>query len=103
MALPGGRTAVRAAFFQGPVEFLGLTPTGTPAAPVASGLITVPAGITTVEALARAANVEQADLLSANAGFTAAGPLPAQLQHPCTREHRGVVAGSAREHRATHD
>jgi hypothetical protein len=94
---PGGENAVRAAFFQGHVEFLGLTPTGTPAAPAVSGQIPVPAGITTVQALARAANVTPDAILAANAGLTAAGPLPAQVQIPGAREHRVVVAGGTPE------
>jgi hypothetical protein len=97
----GGENAVRAAFFQGHIEYIGLTPAGTPAAPVASSAqVTIPPAITTVAALARAANISAGDILGANPGVTAAGPLPRQLSLPGAREHRVVVAGATPETRA---
>jgi hypothetical protein len=96
----GGENAVRAAFFQGHIEYIGLTPGGGQIAPVAaSDLITVPAGITTVAALATAADVAASVITSANPGVPAAGPLTLQMHVPGAREHRVVVAGGVAETR----
>lgn len=95
---PGGANAVKAAFFQGHVEFLGLTPAGGAATPAVGGAdrITVPASITTMAALATATGVAEADILSANPGLTAAGPLPSNLNVPGCRDHMVVQASDGR-------
>ena len=80
-AAPYFANAVKAAYFQGHVEFLGLTPAGAlraPAAPGSANLIALPAGIATLPALAMATGVAQPTILAANPGLNAAGPLPAQ-------------------------
>lgn len=90
---PGGKAAVRAAYFLGHVEYLGLDPTGAvavPAVPGSNDLITVPAGITTLAALAKAANVSEATIRSANPGLPAA--LPAQVHVPGATDHVVVTA-----------
>ncbi len=71
---PGGYNAVKAAYFQGHVEFLGLDPEGKEGPIGAPDEISVPDGVTTVEALATAANVPVKDILSAN-GLTAGATL----------------------------
>ncbi|MFL6074932.1 MAG: hypothetical protein ACJ73S_16160 [Mycobacteriales bacterium] len=95
----GGPNAVRAAFFQGHVEFLGLSPTGTRAAPAAANsadLVGIPAGVTTMTEFATATGVSAADIVNANPGTgvtaTSAGPLPARLHAPGCREHVVVMA-----------
>jgi hypothetical protein len=92
-----GSNAMKGAFFQGHVELLGLTPSGTPIAPVAASdrdLVNVPAGITNVDALAAAAHVPVADILAANPGLTAGGPVSGQVHVPGAREHIVVEAGA---------
>jgi hypothetical protein len=95
----GGANAVRASFFQGHVEFLGLTPTGAASTPAVAGstdVVSVPAGVTTLGALATATGVSATDIVSDNATrgvtVTPTGPLPPRLRvHGC-REHVVVVA-----------
>ena len=94
-----GRNALKGAFFQGHVEFLGLNPSGTqrvPAAANSSDLITVPNGITSWSLLASVTRVSEAIVLAANPGFTSASPLPAILHVPGTREHIVVEARNRR-------
>jgi hypothetical protein len=67
--------AAKAAYFQGHVELIGLTPAGAVAAPAVAGthdLIPVPAGITSVLGLAVALGSTTAAILGANPGMTAA-------------------------------
>jgi hypothetical protein len=90
----GRANAVKAAYFQGHVEFLGLTPAGAlapPAAPGSADLITVPAGIPTLAALAVATGVPEAVIRQANPAL-GPGPLPAQLRIPGCRYHVVVEA-----------
>ncbi|WP_091724623.1 DUF4157 domain-containing protein [Mitsuaria sp. PDC51] len=92
-----GDSAVKAAFFQGHVEFLGLTPGGATASPVVAAdrdLVTVPAGIATVSELARAAHVAEADIVAANPGLSAGSPVAGTLHVPGAREHVVVEAGA---------
>ncbi len=92
---PGGANAVKAAYFQGHVEFLGLDPHGnwaTPASPGTTDLIGVPAGITTLAALATATGASEAEIRTANPGLTPGAPLPASLNVPGCREHLVVEA-----------
>ncbi|MFQ5768511.1 MAG: LysM domain-containing protein, partial [Acidobacteriota bacterium] len=91
---PGGENAVKAAYFQGHVEFLGLSPAGAALAPRTTppDEVDVPAGITTLAQLSTAANVSEDDIRAANSGLTAAGPLPARLRVPGAREHLVVEA-----------
>jgi hypothetical protein len=88
---PGGMNALKAAYFQGHVEFIGLDPAGAmrPGAAAGAGdLITVPAGATTVAQLATAANVSASVITGANPGITASTtPLPATLHVPGARDH----------------
>ena len=91
-----GDNAVKSAFFQGHVEFLGLTPTGSTAAPVAVAdrdLVSVPAGIATVADLAKAAHVSVADIVAANSGLSSGSPVSGTLHVPGAREHIVVEAG----------
>lgn len=91
-----GDNAVKAAFFQGHVEFLGLDPTGGNAAPVAAAardLVMVPSGIATVADLAKAANVAVADIAAANRGLTGSTVISGSVHIPGAREHIVVQAG----------
>ena len=70
--------AMRAAFFQGHVELIGLDDSGTVTAgvPVGSGeLVTLPAGVTTPFALGVITGSSAAEIIAANPGMTAKGPL----------------------------
>jgi hypothetical protein len=91
----GGDNAVKSAFFQGHVEFLGLKPDGTEATPIAAGagdLITVPAGTATIADLAVLSKVKATVIASKNAGVPEAGPLPAEMHVPDARDHIVVEA-----------
>jgi hypothetical protein len=94
---PGGMNALKAAYFQGHVEFIGLSPAGAMrpgAAPGSADLITVPPGATTVALLATAANVAASVITGANPGLTASTtPLPATLHVPGARDHLVVNTG----------
>lgn len=103
-----GERAVRAAFFQGHVEFLGLNPDGSQAAPaseVSENLITVPPGVSNIPDLSARTGVPVPQILAANFGLTLADPLPAQVNLPGFREHvvvesedqRGVTRTETRE------
>lgn len=92
-----GEAGVRAAFFQGHVELLGLTPTGTPLAGLraagATPLVHIPSGITGLDDLARRSGVARATIERDNPGITDALPATAVLTG--CREH-WVVAGETR-------
>ena len=100
--VPGGDNALRAAYFQGHVETLGFNP-ATHAfeltAPVAvnPSQVRVPAGIASVPDLARRSGVPQQEILRANLGLAAGGPLPPALILPGCREHSvaGTFVGAA--------
>jgi Domain of unknown function (DUF4157) len=105
--VPGGDNAVRAAYFQGHTEMLGIDPATrrfatAPPATVDPTMVNVPAGITTLDDLASRSRVPKSEILKANTGLAAAGPLPPKLKLPGVREHRvvttflaGGVAGPA--------
>jgi hypothetical protein len=89
---PGGNNAVKAAYFQGHVELLGLAPSGTSAGPTRerSDEVAVPEGVTTIEALALASGVPPDEIRRSNPGLTE-GAFPATVRLPGCREH--VVLG----------
>jgi hypothetical protein len=92
---------MRAAFFQGHVELIGLDDSGnvTAGVPVGSGeLVTVPAGVTTPFALGVITGSSAAEIIAANPGLTAKGPLPTPTRVPGVRYHTVV---SAKEFRPT--
>jgi hypothetical protein len=97
----GGNNALKAAYFQGHVELIGLAPTGTRAGPVRASPdeVTVPEGVTTLDALSVASGLTVAEIRSANPSL-GAGALPATLRLPGCREH--IVTGytSVNESRA---
>ena len=92
-----GEAAVRAAFFQGHVEYLGLASTGSqlPALPAAGAtpLTRVPGGITGLDDLAARSGVPRSRIIVDNPGITDSLP-PAAVLVGC-REH-WVVAGETR-------
>jgi hypothetical protein len=92
-----GEAAVRVAFFQGHVEYLGLAPTGaqltTLPAAGAAVLTRIPGGITGLDDLARRSGVPRATIEADNPGITDALPAAAVLAG--CREH-WVVAGETR-------
>ncbi|HMO47506.1 MAG TPA: DUF4157 domain-containing protein [Rubrivivax sp.] len=92
-----GEQAVRAAYFQGHVEYLGLDPAGAPlaglAAPGAARALRIPAGIADLNGLARRSGVPRASIGRDNPGIAA--PLPATAVLAGCREHR-VVSGATR-------
>lgn len=96
-----GGDAVRAAFFLGHVEHIGLKPSGEmidPAAPdakkfLAPERVTIPSTVRSVGAVSILTGAPEADILSANAGLSATDPLPASahtagLVVPGTTHHR---------------
>lgn len=92
-----GNEAVKAAFFQGHVEFLGLQPDGSMdpdatarTAPVGNE-VSVPSGITNLADLATATGVSEADITAANSGTDLTGALPATVKVPGCREHTVVT------------
>jgi hypothetical protein len=91
---------MKAVFFQGHIEYLGLDQTGgaltAPAGP--QDQISLPATITTFVAFATAVNVPKADLRAANPG--AAEPLSGRVHAPGCREHRVVTSSDATTTRA---
>ena len=92
-----GEEAVRAAYFQGHVEYLGLDPAGAPLAglpaPGAPRALHIPAGIADLNELARRSGVPRATIERDNPGIAA--PLPATAVLAGCREHR-VVSGETR-------
>jgi hypothetical protein len=103
-----GTEGVRAAFFLGHVELIGLTPDGRtvdPSGPnaareVGPGAVVVPDEVTTVRGLSIMTGASEADIVGANSGLVA-GPLPASahsegLQVPGTSFHRVVAARDRR-------
>lgn len=92
-----GEQAVRAAYFQGHVEYLGLDPAGAPLAglpaPGAARSLHVPVGIADLNELARRSGVPRATIERDNPGIAA--PLPASAVLAGCREHR-VIGGETR-------
>jgi hypothetical protein len=92
-----GEAAVRAAFFQGHVEYLGLAASGAQLATLpATGApvrIRIPGGISGLDDLASRSGVARATIQASNPGITDALPPTAVL--PGCREH-WVVAGETR-------
>jgi hypothetical protein len=89
----GGNNAVKAAYFQGHVELLGLSPTAAGAAgPTRSrpDEVAVPEGVTTIAALAVASGLPPAEITAANPGLTD-GAFPPTVRLPGCREH--IVMG----------
>jgi peptidoglycan hydrolase-like protein with peptidoglycan-binding domain len=104
-----GVEAVRAAFFLGHVELIGLTPEGgtvdptgpNAAAEVGPGAVVVPDEITTITGLSIMTGASATEILGANSGLVAAGPLPASahregLHVPGTSFHRVVASRDRR-------
>jgi hypothetical protein len=94
--VPGGDKAIRAAYFQGHTEMLGIDPTTrafaiAPPAAVDPTLVNVPAGIANLDDLATRSGVPKTEILAANSGLTAAGPLPPKLKLLGVREHKVVA------------
>jgi peptidoglycan hydrolase-like protein with peptidoglycan-binding domain len=90
-----GADAVRAAYFQGHVELIGLTRGGDKAAPAPDGaddLVTVPPVVRSAAALAIMCGTYHAEVLAANPGLTAEGPLPPTVRVPGCRYHVVVAA-----------
>ena len=86
---------MRAAFFQGHVELLGLTPEGKKTAPAVAGnddLVKVPPVVHTPHALAVLTGSSADAIMAANPGLPVEGPLPAKLHVPGCRYHRVVEA-----------
>ena len=106
-----GENAVRAAFFQGHVELLGLNPDGSDMtglrAKGAKVKITKPAGVSNLAELATATGLTEAEIKAANPGITSA--LMPSMVLPGCREHivvgttdrKGVSAVEGRKHIAT--
>jgi len=80
-----GPTAMRAAFFQGHVELIGLRPDGSEA-PAQSrssqDLVTVPPGVHSVFALSIMTGAPEALILASNPGLKSSGPLPGRVHVP---------------------
>jgi hypothetical protein len=101
IAAATSREAMKAAFFQGHVELIGLSPDGSMAPAVAPGSgeeVAPPPGVTTVFTLAVILNSSTAGILAANPGLKATSPLPATVRVPGVRHHTLVAA---REFRPT--
>ena len=94
--VPGGDNAIRSAYFQGHTELLGINSRThrfavSPPATFDPTRVNVPAGIVTVDDLAARTGVSKREILSANPGLSAAGPLPSKVRLPGVREHRVVT------------
>lgn len=90
-----GPAAVKAAFFQGHVELLGLTPEGKrsePAAPGSQDVVKVPPVVHTPFALGVMTGSSAEAIIAANPGLKPKGPLPALVRVPGCRYHRVVEA-----------
>lgn len=87
---PGGNNAVKAAYFQGHVELLGLSPTGAGASagPTRANPdeVAVPQGVSTIAELAVASGLTATELTAANPGLTD-GAFPPTVRLPGCREH----------------
>ena len=101
-----GTDAVRAAFFLGHVEHIGLKPNGDmidPAAPdakkfLAPERVKIPTTVRSVGAVSILTGAPETDIVSANPGLPAAGPLPSSahttgLLVPGTTHHRTLEVG----------
>ena len=101
-----GSDAVRAAFFLGHVEHIGLKPNGDmidPAAPdakkfLAPERVKIPTTVRSVGAVSILTGAPEADIVTANPGLPAAGPLPSSahttgLFVPGTTHHRTLEVG----------
>jgi peptidoglycan hydrolase-like protein with peptidoglycan-binding domain len=97
----GGRNAVRAAFFTGHVELIGLTPRGAAATPAAAGddeLVAVPEGIRSIGALAVLTGSSEETIRQANGNLPQGAPLPhGMVRVPGVRHHVVVEARDGRE------
>jgi len=100
-----GENAVKAAYFQGHVEFLGLDSDGQfmDASTVGSGIL-IPHGITTLSALATATGLTVQQLRDANVGLDNGDEIPIpviRLDMPGCREHTVVTSRGAVEEAET--
>lgn len=89
---------MKAAYFQGHVELLGLSPTGAPGPTAADAdEVEVPDRVTTIDELATASGVPAADIRSKNPGLASGGDLTAgtKVQLPGCRLH--VVVADAED------
>jgi hypothetical protein len=89
----GGNNGAKAAYFQGHVELLGLSPTAPGVAgPIRARAdeVAVPEGVTTIAALSVASGVPPAEISTANPGLTD-GAFPPTVRLPGCREH--IVMG----------
>jgi hypothetical protein len=94
--VPGGDNAIRAAYFQGHTELLGIDPAThefavSPPSTVDPTRVKVPAGIATLDDLSARTGVSKREILNANRGMVAADPLPTRVRIPGVREHRVVT------------
>jgi len=100
-----GEPGVRAAFFQGHVEYLGLKPDGTPLTgqPAAGAplRLRVPAGIAGLNELAWRTGVPRARIEADNPGI--ASPLPADAVLDGCREHVVVASDTTHPRSALHE
>jgi hypothetical protein len=94
----GGPAAVKAAFFQGHVELIGLTPDGTLAKPASArdeDLVRVPPVVHTPFALAVMTGSSPEAIIAANPKLRPDGPLPKLVHVPGCRYHKVVEAVEA--------
>ena len=101
IAAATSREAMKAAFFQGHVELIGLAPDGTMAPPVTPGSgeeVVPPSGVTSVFALGVVLSSNTASILAANPGLKADSPLSAAtpVRVPGVRHHTLVAAQELR-------
>ncbi len=90
---PGGMNACKAAFFQGHVEFIGLTATGGQAVGIPpDASLAIPTGFADLSALAAAVNVPVGEIQAVNPGVVPA-PVPTLLRIPGARNHRVLSVG----------
>ncbi|MFH7321182.1 DUF4157 domain-containing protein [Desulfurivibrio sp. D14AmB] len=86
----GGESAVKAAYFLGHVELIGLAQTGgmlTPAPGSTINSVRIPTGITTLGELSTASGLSTAEITNANPTQSLTGALPATLSLPGCRNH----------------